>query len=249
MAPDELKTRWRSTGPYVTHNASKTGLLEETRLFLETYALEGNVEQTRQALLTRELPQRSRASRWTILKIIQERLIRWNPPEWVLRDLSAFASSPISESLQAALLLHVTRQDKLLYDFVHEVIVPRWQSGDLTVARSDAQAFLDGAESAHPEISKWSRETREKLTGNMLSILRDYGLMRGTQHKSISEPVVPEPVVSHLLRLLQEEGVAGGEIHRHPDWQVWLWDPRRVKVALNHEQPAGPGTLPLEQAG
>ena len=51
----------------------------------------GDIEATRQALVNGGLPQRSRATRATIVKIVQLRLTRWNPPAWVLDDLIAFA--------------------------------------------------------------------------------------------------------------------------------------------------------------
>ena len=39
---------------------------------------------TYRALINGDLPQRSRSTRQTILNKIQERLISWNPPAWVL---------------------------------------------------------------------------------------------------------------------------------------------------------------------
>src|SRR5947199_6610233 len=108
-------TRWRSTGSYSPKLASKTGLLEETKQFLLTYARLGDVEATRQALVNGGLPQRSRATRATIIKIVQVRLTRWHPPAWVLDDLITFAQEIHQAELQVALLLHTARQDALFY--------------------------------------------------------------------------------------------------------------------------------------
>lgn len=44
-------TRWRANGSYVLTLASKTSLIEETRLFLLTYARLGDSETTRHSLL------------------------------------------------------------------------------------------------------------------------------------------------------------------------------------------------------
>jgi hypothetical protein len=165
------------------------------------------------------------------MQIIQQRLVRWNPPGWVLDDLVGFAQDPLPDSLRAALLLHVPRQDALLYDVVQSVIGPRRQAGESDVVRADVQRFLDAAQPAHPEIDKWSHATREKLAGNLLSILRDYGLLQGTVRKRIVEPVVPVPVVAHLVRLLRAEGVAPAELAQHPDWRLWLWEPARAAAA------------------
>lgn len=225
-------TQWRAAGPYTGNNASKAGLLDETRLFLRTYAQLGDIAAIRQALLDGGLPQRSRVTRQVIFETIRRRLVRWNPPRWVLDDLAMFAADPAPDSLRAALLLHVCRQDTLLYDLVQEVIRPSWYEGVRRVTRADVQRYLDGAQEHHPEIAGWSHETREKLAGNVLSILRDYGLLHGTAHKQIVAPIVPLPVVAHLARLLQAEGIPESAVVAHLDWQIWLWEVAQVQATL-----------------
>ena len=84
---------WRAIGTYLPTNASKTGLLEETRLFLLSLDRLQTISAARQALVDGELPQRSRETRKTIAKIIQQRLLRWSPPAWVYDDLIQFAKS------------------------------------------------------------------------------------------------------------------------------------------------------------
>lgn len=225
------QTTWRASGAYLPTNASKTGLLEETRIFLQTLEQLHELGAVRQALLDGALPQRSRETRDTIVTVLQQRLVRWSPPQWVYDDLIAFSHDRAQPSLEAALLLHVVRQDRLLYDFVQQELTRRWADGDHTLIRADVQRFLDRALPEHPEIDAWSRTTREKLAGNMLSILRDYGLLRGREIRQIVEPLVPESVVAHQIRLLREEGVAPEAIADHPDWQLWLWSRQRARLA------------------
>ncbi len=230
MKVSEDNVHWRANGPYQPVNASKAGLLDETRQFLLTYARLGSLSAVRQSLIADGLPQRSRATRETIVEIIQRRLVRWQPPAWVWDDLVRFAHDDDRSSLQASLLLHVTRQDSLLYDVVQEVIVPRWYGAEHTVTRADVQRFLDAAQGDHPEIDGWSHATREKLAGNLLTILRDYGLLRGTARKQIVEPAASPAVVEHLVRLLQAEGIPSAAMADHPDWQLWLWDADRARA-------------------
>ncbi|MFZ1466024.1 MAG: BrxA family protein [Anaerolineae bacterium] len=237
-------TTWRATGPYLPTNASKTGLLDETRQFLVTYARRRDVDATARELLDGALPQRSRETRRTIVRIIETRLTRWNPPDWVLSDLVAFAAAHDTDTLKSALLLHAARQDVLLVDAVLHVIVPRWAEHTLEISRADVQRYLDAAEPLHPEIAGWSRETREKLTGNLLSILRDYGLLVGTAAKRIVAPIVPPGVVAHLARLLIAEGISPEELPLHPDWRLWLWEPERAARALANL----PGSLEMPHA-
>jgi hypothetical protein len=224
---------WRAGAPYRPNNVSSAGLLNETRQFLRTYADVRDLAITRQQLIDGGLAQRSRATRTTLLKVIQRRLVRWAPPAWVWDDLIAFAQDEIFPSLPAALLLHVARQDLILYDVVQHLIVPRWQSGEHIVVRADVQRLFDEALPAHPEIDQWTYQTRAKLAGTMLSILRDYGLLQGTARKRIIEPIVPLPVAQHVLHLLRAEGIQESAIPTHPDWRLWLWDNGQVQSVLH----------------
>jgi bacteriophage exclusion system BrxA-like protein len=226
---------WRASSPYLPNNSSKAGLLDETRTFLLTYAQLRDLTETRRHLVDGGLPQRSRATRVTIVRTIQERLTRWCPPTWVLDELVTFARDSYSPSLPAALLLHVVRQDVLLYDFVQNDLVPRWARGDHALIRADVQRFLDLALPEHPEIDEWSHATREKLAGNVLSILRDYGLLRGKEQKQIVEPLVPDAVAGHLIRLLRAEGIPEEQLADHPDWRIWLWERQRAQQAIGEQ--------------
>ena len=227
------QTVWRATGPYVPTNSSKAGLLEETRQFLFVYAETGDVDVATRRLKDGELPQRSWQTRRTIANFIRRRLAKWQPPAWVLEDLVVFARDTAPEALQAALLIHVCRQDALLYDLVQQVVVPRWQSDQVEIRSVDAQQFLDRAESSHPEISRWSHVTRKRLASHDLSILRDYGLLQGTARKRIIEPMIPPAVVAHLVRLLTAEGIPAEKLAHHPDWRLWLWDSEWAQQAID----------------
>ncbi|MBW7883549.1 MAG: hypothetical protein H3C34_13090, partial [Caldilineaceae bacterium] len=66
-----------------------------------------------------------------------------------------------------------------------------------------------------------------------LAILRDYGLLQGKARKKIVEPIVPDEVAAHVVRLLRAEGVEASEIPSHPDWQLWLWDGERTRRVLS----------------
>lgn len=144
-----------------------------------------------------------------------------------------FAQDRQQAKLQAALLLHTARQDVLFYDIIQQVVVPRWFAGECELIRADIQRFLDAAQSTHPEVAGWSHSTREKLSGNALTTLRDFGLLHGKASKQIVEPIVPPAVVLHLIRLLQAEGIPPEQIAGHPDWQLWLWDAARARKAID----------------
>jgi hypothetical protein len=238
------KTQWRANDFYRPTLASKAGLFEESRLFLRTYADVGDVAITYRALVNQKLPQHSRATRVSIVSNLGRRLTRWNPPAWVLAELCSFAQQESDHPLRLALLLHTARQDRLLYDFVQTVLVPAWRAGTRQIVRSAVQGFLDHALPAHPEISAWSASTREKIAGNVLTVLREGRILKGEASKSLVQPAVPAQVAYHLITLLQAEGIPPAQLPHHPDWQLWLWTPAQAQLAfrafLEHEQEQRP---------
>lgn len=72
-------------------SSSKAGILAEARQFLLAIGRLGEVAAAQQWLVDGGLPQRARATRATIARIIAARLTAWHPPAWVLDDLVAFA--------------------------------------------------------------------------------------------------------------------------------------------------------------
>lgn len=236
--PAASSTRWRAAGRYSAANMLKPGMIAETQLALAAYARLRDLDATRRYLQDEGLPQRSRATRRSIVTTIGERLTSWNPPQWVCQDLIETSAANDLANLKPLLLAHAARQDVLLYTVVQRVIVPRWHEGVVAISHVEMQRFLDEAAPSHPEIATWSRATRGKLTGNLLTVLRDYGLLVGAATKRIVEPVIPPRAASHLARLLQEEGIEAAHLPYHPDWALWLLTPERVR-ALLAAMPAG----------
>jgi hypothetical protein len=236
VLPDQpvQPVRWRvaDPGPYLANLTASAGLFDETRRFLLSLGETGDSGKTRQAMVEGGLPQRSRRSRVNILKLILQRLASWQPPQWVWDDLIDFAGDSHKESLKSALLLHLARQDKLVYDFIQSVVWRKWETGDINLEAADLQKFLDANQSGHPEVGKWTNATRIRLSRTVLTTIRDYGLLEGRTNKRIVEPLVPPKVINHLAHLLREEGVAESEIAAHPDWRLWLMAEPRVKAAL-----------------
>ena len=232
MTTTAVLCAWRATGPYLPTAASKNGLVAETRLFLHAYGVAGSVRQARDELIDRLLAQRSRETRVVIARNVQARLTRWNPPAWVLDDLMQASQQDDLPRLRLLLLMHHARQETLLYDFVQDRIVPRWRSGERQISRDDALALLTDVAARHAEVGNWSYATRVKLAGNLLTTLRDYGLLTGRQTRQIVEPTVDALACTHLARLLTEEGIPAARLADHPDWRLWLLPPVRVRARL-----------------
>ena len=61
-----------------------------------------------------------------------------------------------------------------------------------------------------------------RLGRNIFAALRDFGLLVGTQKKSIQQPGVSQETLFHLLSILDAEGLRGGSLLAARDWRLFL---------------------------
>src|SRR5262249_21158175 len=136
------------------------------------------------------LTQRSRSTRERIWDSLHHRYLA-HRVGWVIRDLAgASIAGPQSREFLSLLYLHYALRGRLTYEFATRVLWPRWCRGQLAVAREDVLDLLDRASAEQPQIRRWTEKSRVKLAGSILSALRDFGLFRGIQKKSLVRPVL-----------------------------------------------------------
>jgi hypothetical protein len=237
----------RDAGPYSTRNSSKGALLNEAHLVFRALESGGSLAEVRVGCLRGKLLRQSaRETRHRIWEALHWRFFAWAPPPWVIADLAAAARGEVSSPRFIGLVyVHYARRDRLTFDFVSGEISPLWRGGAREVRRSDVMDFL--AEAANGRSARWRESTRVKLAGNVLSALRDFGLLTGVQRKTLQRPVVAPEVVLHLCRLLDAEGLRGRTLLEARDWRLFLWDVQDTAQALS--QLAQRGELGFERSG
>jgi len=248
--PSELDTTdrlGRDSGPYSTRNSSKGSLLLEAHLVFRALASGTSLEEVRTACLAGKLlHQSARETRHRIWELLHWRFFAWNPPGWVLEDLIEAARGDVASPWFSGLVyIHYARRDHLTFDFVTDKLAGLWTAGVREIRRQDVIDFL--VESANGERPKWRESTRTKVAGNLLSALRDFGLLTGVQRKRLQLPVVSPEAVLHLCYLLEAEGFRGRAVLDARDWQLFLWDVRDTSQAL--ARLAQRGEIRFERSG
>lgn len=116
------------------------------------------------------------------------------------------------------------QSESILYDAVTGPIYNRFVSGFSGVEISDLQTWLDGAQSIHPEVVDWSPQTRKKVLSNILTVLRDFGLMSGVSRKSFESVFVPTFLAGYVLYSLRErlENFGPRTVIESPDWRLFF---------------------------
>jgi hypothetical protein len=222
------------TGPYSARNTSKGALLAETAQVVSALASGLSLDDTRRKIMDGSLlRQPTRATRRRIWHALHHRFFA-RRMDWIAAALKdAFAAGTRSREFISIVYLHYALSDHLTYDVITDLIWERWTEHRLLVSRADVLSFLDKMTSAQPQIGRWSESSRLKLAGGVLTALRDFGVLEGTQKKRLVQPVLPLQTAEHLLRILIMEGVMGKDVVDHPAWRLFLCAPHDVADALS----------------
>lgn len=224
----------RDVGPFSARNTSKGALLVEAHAVFRLLGSGADVAEAQAACLTgRVLRQRARETRRQIWNALNHRYFAWNPPRWVLADLADAARGEPSDARFVGLAyIHYARRDRLTFEFVTEKLWALWTARTVAIRREEVIDFLAGCEGREAVVKRWRETTRRKLAGNVLSALRDFGVLDGVQRKKIRRPTVPPETALHLWRLLHWEGLRGRALIEARDWRLFLWDTGDVQLAL-----------------
>jgi hypothetical protein len=131
------------------------------------------------------------------------------------------------------LFFEMCRSLPVLRDAVVGCIYPRYAAGFSGVGKADLQRFFDESTESHPELNGWSPQTREKVVSNILTILRDFGLLTGAQTKLFARLYVPLPAFVYVLYRLAQDGVGTAQgVLAHEDWRLFLLESGDVQALL-----------------
>jgi hypothetical protein len=237
------------TGAMSTRNTSKGALVAEAHAVFRALSSGMPMDEVKSACLTgRLLRQSARETRHRIWEALHWRYFAWSPPRWVLADLEEAARGDADERRFVGLAhVHYARRDRLTFDFATDRLWTRWNNKVLEVGRDDVLDFLADCESHDAAVNKWRESTRRKLAGNVLSALRDFGVLTGVQRKFLRRPVVAPEVALHVCRVLDGEGLRGRTLLEARDWRLFLWDLQDTSLAL--AQLAQRGEIGFERSG
>ncbi len=241
---------FRDTLPhYSARHTSAGALVKEAYLVFKAINDGMSVPEVRVAVLDGSLiPKKSFETRRTLWRALHRRYFADMPP-WVVTELTkaAAAGNPSTPHFLSLLYLHFALRDRLIFDFVTGPLWDKWCSGVTHVNRGEVLGFLDAAAETCPEIRRWHESSRKKVASNVLSSLRDFGLLRGVQHKHIQKPSIPKETAYHLFLILTAEDLKGRAVMEALAWRLFLWSENDVGVALL--ELSQQGRLRYERAG
>lgn len=209
---------------YSTGLSGKAGLVDETFAVLRLITNGEQEADIRSAVVDEDIlvkaTHKSRTAIWD--KLHQRYFYDWERSKL----LSKLVSNSNYEVGKLFVYYDFCRSETILFDAVTQPIYSRFEAGFSGVEISDLQAWLDSLQDKHPEVTEWSPQTRKKVLSNILTVLRDFGLMSGVNRKTFERVYVPASLAGYVLYSLGEslEQFGPRSVIEAPDWRLFFLD-------------------------
>lgn len=247
LASDDDLTTIREIAEPSSRGTAKGGLLKECCAVFAAIQDGLPLVDVRSAILDGRLFQKtSIETRRSIWMAFKHRY--FSVPPYVARSL-AQATTFGADSLEFKSLayLYYALRDRVVFEFVTGTVWEKWRSGSSSLEPADFFAFVAALSSEHASANRWRESTKIRLGRNIFAALRDFGLLTGTQKKSIQQPGVAAETLFHLLSILHAEGLRGRSLLAAPDWRLFLLS--ETQVVAHMVELARGGWIRFEKSG
>lgn len=196
-------------------------LVSDSKLFLSQWegdlSVEKNIENAVQYNL---LGKTSRAFVKNITKAFKERFVFGDEQDEALRKL---VNSGIDQTITDRILYYYTAlADPLLYDFVTDYIYEMQSRRDLFITTKSAQKYIQKLSEDGKTTTKWSDTVCNRVTGNILTTLRDFHILEGKVKKTIAPVYLPLEAFVYIAYLIYNKELSGDKVLQHRDWKLFL---------------------------
>ena len=155
-----------------------------------------------------------------ILAIFRQRYLRSEP---VTRSLVTLVHGGFpSEALDRILYFFAAQSDTLLHDVVTEVLAQFQSAGKADVTPGDIRAALTGWMSEGKVAGQWSENTLVRATRELLSTLRDFGILQGAVNKRLAPVYLPVEAFAYVAFYLRLHQPSGERLLDDPEWRLFF---------------------------
>ena len=195
-------------------------LLEDMRMLVRAWS-DGMEKSDPVPELVRILPKVTVARvRDTYIRAFRPRFINGSPQQaW--RLARALEDETADSSVVRPLYYWITaRAETPIYQSMTDVLYPQSRSGNLDVRSEDAATWL--ARQVANNAKEWTPTVARKVARGLLAALRDFGILEGANHKTISPAHLTPAAGAIIAFCLHELGSSGRELVQHLDWRLFL---------------------------
>jgi len=228
-----------STPTYSSVLSSKGALLHETLTVLREIDRGHAINEVRTMVVDHDLlgkmTMRTREAVW---ENIHARYLTDGDHARVLARM--VVHPPDRQTERLVLFYELCRSSPILRDTTIYCVYLRYAAGYSSIDKTTIHTYFDDIAAEHSELAAWSPQTRDKVVSNILTILRDFGLLKGLRRKRFSRLYVPLAAFVYVLYRLAEEGLTTPQqLLDLEDWQLFFLDSADVIAMLDEATAAG----------
>jgi hypothetical protein len=230
-----------SASPYSSRNSSKGALLTEAKVLFSHLAKGNSLGSARQGVFQDNIfVKKTNQTRKRCWEVLHSRYFPQGEDLEQIHPIIALFRTKASEKIkQGVLYYHFAISDLFSYEVTTELIYDWYRRGLTNVAPRNIHEFLDFKKKVHPEINKWSPQTRLSLVSHYLSAMRDFGILEGKNQKRVHRTTVEEDLFLYILTYLRDCGKSPKAILGNDDFKLFLLSQQEVEFRLIEAQRKG----------
>lgn len=99
-----------------------------------------------------------------------------------------------------ALLYVILKTYRIAFEFQINLVIPKYNSPDRILTKNDVNMALNEIASRDEFVDSWTAETRDRVSSQYLTILRQAGMINDTS-KELQMPDVPDDCFTYYIRI------------------------------------------------
>jgi len=196
-----------------------TALLDDTKTLFEFWDENASIEENFSRVREQNIFGKSSRSRIEDeLTIFRQRY--FFDPEVASALVHLVKNNVTSEILHPILFYFSAKADNLLYDSIGILEnYTMWGQRDISTdeIQQEIHKFIDEGKTT----TQWSESTIVRVARNLLTTLRDFGILEGEAKKKIAPFYLPHQAFAFIALYLYNEGNPGIKLVDHPDWTLF----------------------------
>jgi len=162
-----------------------------------------------------------------ILAIFRQRYLT---EESVTKALIRLVNSKFpTEGFNCILYFHATQSDRLLHDTVTDLLASLCHLGRQDISVSDVKNWINKQIAQGKTLTKWSDTTITCCAREILSTLRDFGILRGAVKKYLTPIYLPVQAFAYIALYLKQRQPSGEKLINATEWQLFFLSTEAVE--------------------
>lgn len=213
--------RRRSAISYTSKIIKAGALLPDTKALLNSWDPELSVDENLKRVRHQNLMGKTSRSRAEdILTIFRQRYLSEEP---VARALSIIVKCKSNGNiLDRILYFHAVRADALLHDVVIELLAPQWSRGIMEIDGNEIESAIKKWVEEGRTSAPWGDSTINRVRRNVLTTLRDFGVLQGTVKKRIAPAYLSVQAFAYIAFYLRLHQPSGAKLLDLSDWKLFF---------------------------